>query len=117
MTTRDEATAPFVPTRLRISTLQMDAAIAEVGLLPDGKLDVPVDPLVIGWWGGGAHAGDALGGIILDGHVNTAADGIGHVARLREVEGRLVLITCGGPFDRRTRHYRDNVIVYASPVS
>jgi len=26
---------------------------------------------------------------------------------------RLVLVTCGGPFDRRTGHYRDNLIVYA----
>lgn len=30
---------------------------------------------------------------------------------------RLVVITCGGPFDRRTRHYRDNVVVYAVPAS
>lgn len=29
---------------------------------------------------------------------------------------RLVLITCGGDFDRRTRHYSDNVVVYAEPV-
>jgi Sortase domain len=29
---------------------------------------------------------------------------------------RLVLITCGGDFDRRTRHYADNVVVYATPV-
>ena len=29
---------------------------------------------------------------------------------------RLVLITCGGPFDRARRHYRDNVVVYAVPV-
>ena len=28
---------------------------------------------------------------------------------------RLVLITCGGGFDRTTRHYTDNVIVYAEP--
>ncbi|MET8148366.1 class F sortase [Actinoplanes sp. NPDC005259] len=26
---------------------------------------------------------------------------------------RLTLITCGGPFDPRTRHYRDNVVVTA----
>ena len=26
---------------------------------------------------------------------------------------RLVLVTCGGRFDRTTRHYTDNVIVYA----
>jgi hypothetical protein len=28
----------------------------------------------------------------------------------------LRLITCGGSFDRRTGHYRDNLIVYASPT-
>lgn len=29
---------------------------------------------------------------------------------------RLTLITCGGPFDARTGHYRDNVVVTATPV-
>jgi hypothetical protein len=29
---------------------------------------------------------------------------------------RLVLITCGGRFDRTTGHYADNVIVYTEPV-
>ena len=28
---------------------------------------------------------------------------------------RLALVTCGGRFDRATRHYTDNVIVYAVP--
>jgi hypothetical protein len=28
---------------------------------------------------------------------------------------RLVLVTCGGAFDRRTGHYADNVVVYAVP--
>lgn len=28
---------------------------------------------------------------------------------------QLVLVTCGGPFDAATRHYRDNVVVYAVP--
>jgi hypothetical protein len=28
---------------------------------------------------------------------------------------QLVVVTCGGPFDSRTRHYRDNVVVYAVP--
>lgn len=30
---------------------------------------------------------------------------------------RLVLITCGGAFDRRTRHYEDNVVLLADPVA
>jgi hypothetical protein len=29
---------------------------------------------------------------------------------------RLVLISCGGPFDRARRSYRDNVVVYGVPV-
>ena len=29
---------------------------------------------------------------------------------------RLTLITCGGPFDPKTRHYRDNVVITAQPV-
>jgi hypothetical protein len=30
---------------------------------------------------------------------------------------RLVLITCGGAFDSDTRHYQENVVVYAEPVA
>ncbi|MGB8649867.1 MAG: class F sortase [Mycobacteriales bacterium] len=30
---------------------------------------------------------------------------------------RLVLLTCGGPFNSATRHYEDNVVVYATPLS
>lgn len=29
---------------------------------------------------------------------------------------RLVLITCGGPFDEKTHHYTDNIVVYAVPI-
>jgi hypothetical protein len=29
---------------------------------------------------------------------------------------RLVLLTCGGPFDHRSRSYRDNLVVVAAPV-
>ncbi len=34
----------------------------------------------------------------------------------RQVAGRLVLITCTGTFDRRTRHYDHNLVVSADPV-
>ena len=29
---------------------------------------------------------------------------------------KLVLVTCGGPFDSRSGHYRDNIIVTAVPA-
>jgi sortase (surface protein transpeptidase) len=35
----------------------------------------------------------------------------------REGRPRLTLITCGGSFDAATRHYRDNVVVTAEPVT
>jgi len=34
----------------------------------------------------------------------------------QEVGERLVLITCGGEFDGASRHYTDNVVVYADPA-
>jgi len=34
----------------------------------------------------------------------------------RDGAARLTLITCGGPFDSRTRHYRDNVVITAVPA-
>jgi sortase (surface protein transpeptidase) len=34
----------------------------------------------------------------------------------RSARGRLVLLTCTGTFDRRTRHYDRNLVVTALPV-
>ncbi|MGL5829998.1 MAG: class F sortase [Angustibacter sp.] len=34
----------------------------------------------------------------------------------RTISPQLVLITCGGPFNKSTRHYRDNIVVIATPV-
>jgi hypothetical protein len=34
----------------------------------------------------------------------------------QDVKHRLVMITCGGPFDRHTHRYRDNVVIVATPV-
>jgi shikimate kinase len=33
-----------------------------------------------------------------------------------DVPARLVLVTCTGAYDPATRSYRDNLVVYASPV-
>ncbi|MFF5235267.1 class F sortase [Dactylosporangium sp. NPDC000521] len=35
----------------------------------------------------------------------------------RDGATRLTLITCGGPFDGATRHYRDNVVITAQPMA
>lgn len=35
----------------------------------------------------------------------------------QRIGGRLVIVTCGGPFDAATHTYRDNVVVYATPAT
>lgn len=35
----------------------------------------------------------------------------------RDGAPRLALITCGGTFDQASRHYRDNIVVVATPIS
>ncbi len=34
----------------------------------------------------------------------------------RQGKARLVLVTCGGPFDQQARHYRDNIVLTAVPA-
>jgi len=153
--TRPAAPVVTEPVRLRIPRLKVDAAVQPVSVLPEGDLDVPADPDIVGWWSGSARAGGSSGSTVIDGHVDTARDGRGAFFELRtlapgdrvELRGRdgrwlsytvtgrrqydkdrlpvtevfgpsathrVVLVTCGGRFDSGTRHYRDNVVVYAA---
>jgi hypothetical protein len=136
------------PVRIELPTLGVGAPVVPVAVGRDGALAVPEDPRVVGWWAGG---GDAL---VLDGHVDTAAQGPGALFRLVDLAtgdavtltgadgaarrfmvtdvraypkpqlppevfhpaSRLVIITCGGHFDRRTLQYVDNIVAFADPV-
>ena len=72
------------------------------------------------------HAGDKVYVTLADGKVAAfAVDGLQRVAKdafpTASVYGKsgypsLRLITCGGPFDKATGHYVDNIIVYAHLV-
>ncbi|HEY2285787.1 MAG TPA: class F sortase [Streptosporangiaceae bacterium] len=72
------------------------------------------------------HAGDRVYVTLADGKVAAfVVDGLQKVAKdafpTASVYGRagypsLRLITCGGPFDQASGHYRDNIIVYAHLV-
>jgi hypothetical protein len=142
-----------VPQRLRLRSLGVDAAMVAV-VMRGASLEVPPDPDLVGWWRDGSAPGAAAGPVVIDGHVDTRADGPGALFRLASVavgdpvvlditigessnvvravrwypkaelpaeifdpggSHRVVLISCGGTFDRRTRHYSDNVVVYAVP--
>jgi len=169
--TGSRTTAPSVPAPSATATtgpagppvtLRLPGSRGAAPVVPvtatEGALDVPADPSVLGWWAVGARPGQGVGSVVVDGHIDTAKDGLGVFAQLpsldigarvvltdatgrataytvtarrsfpktqlpgadvfdQTVGERLVLITCGGPFDRVTRHYRDNVVVFAVPAT
>ncbi len=143
------------PGWIQIPRLGATAPIVPVQVRPDRSLEVPDNPRIVGWWAKGPKPGAVTGTAVLDGHVNTAADGPGVLVRLNQlrpsdiieiggqqrmarfvvtavreypkralpadafpqnVPGQLAIVTCGGPFDHTTGHYRDNIIVYAVPA-
>lgn len=60
------------PNRIDIPKLKQSARIVSVATTPNGELDVPVNPKVVGWWRYGAKPGARKGTAILAGHVNYA---------------------------------------------
>jgi hypothetical protein len=155
VSTGQQTSEGLEPQFLEIPALALRAPVQAVYVDPAGALGVPSDPRVVGWWAAGPQPGAATGTAVIDGHVDTAAQGPGalfrtsslrpgdevlvrgqtrvlrfRVTALREYSktllpaaevfsrttaGRLVIVTCGGPFDKRAGHYRDNVVVYAVP--
>lgn len=149
---------PAPPVRLEMPRLGLSAPVVPVAVDPDGALGVPTNPDVLGWWVSGARPGGGRGSVVIDGHVDSATEGLGVFARLREldvgdpvltqsalgvvhhyrvtgrrqfakaalpadavfaqdVQERLVLITCGGQFERDVGRYADNVVVFAELVA
>lgn len=60
------------PNRIEIPKLKTNSRIVPVATTPDGELDVPLNPKVVGWWRYGAKPGATTGTAILTGHVNYA---------------------------------------------
>ncbi|WP_350279276.1 class F sortase [Kribbella sp. HUAS MG21] len=63
----------------------------------DGELQVPVRARHVGWWDGGAQAGDPFGSVVLAGHVDSKTEGLGFFARLLAVRrGEVVVLRGAG---------------------
>lgn len=143
------------PVRLELPTLSVSAAVRQV-VTTNGVLGVPDNPADVGWWTGSVPPGATQGTTVIDGHVDSAATGIGALFYLDRLQAgdtvtlttgrgdnityrvyarhvydksqglpadlftttgpaRLVLITCGGPFDAAEHSYLDNIAVFATP--
>lgn len=71
-----EATSPIAdvisPNRIEIPKIHANAPIVKVGTMPNGELQIPLDPKIVGWWQYGAKPGATVGTAILAGHINYA---------------------------------------------
>jgi LPXTG-site transpeptidase (sortase) family protein len=73
-----------------------------------GQLVVPERVQRVGWWDGGAEAGDPFGSVVLAGHVDSATDGIGYFVRLLKVKAGEVVVLRG---DGHSASYKVNSVV------
>ena len=64
------AAVPLAPNRIVIPALKAVAPIVDVSTTPDGELQIPENPKVVGWWSPGSKPGAAKGTAILAGHIN-----------------------------------------------
>jgi len=58
------------PVHIRIPSIGVDASITDLGLAPDGTIEVPADPRQAGWYKLGSVPGDAGPAVIL-GHLDS----------------------------------------------
>ena len=71
-------TAPGLPIYLKIPKINVNAVIKQVGLTPNGAMDVPKGPDSVAWLKLGPHPGDN-GSAVIAGHYGRWKDGRGSV--------------------------------------
>lgn len=76
---------PEAPTSLTLPG-GVAVAIRPVATARDGRLAVPDDTEVAGWWEGGARVGDPFGSMLVAAHVDSAERGLGPFAGLLSIE-------------------------------
>ncbi len=74
------------PVRARLGAVGIDAVVRPVGVRPDGQMQLPADPEVLGWYRFGAAPGAEDGGAtVIAGHLDSKRFGLGPLVRLRDV--------------------------------
>jgi len=88
--------------RLELPRFAISARVEPVSVDPTGSLTVPEDPDVLGWWRSGARPGAGRGAVVVDGHVDSARDGLGVFAKLAHLTpGDAVHVVTGAGQTRR----------------
>ncbi|WP_421110277.1 class F sortase [Solicola sp. PLA-1-18] len=87
---------PEVPTAVRLPDGRR-VPVAPAPTDDTGRLAVPDDPDVAGWWDGGARPGDPFGATVVAAHVDSVERGLGPFASLLSARrGERVTVTSAG---------------------
>lgn len=65
-----QAEEGIIPTHIQIPSIDVDAVIESVGVLDNGEMGVPEDPLKAGWFEPGTQPGNR-GNVVIAGHVDS----------------------------------------------
>jgi hypothetical protein len=93
--------ASVVPTGLALPGRRLAPVVAEEAT--DGALGIPENVGTLGWWRGGAGLDVPAGSIVIAGHIDSATQGIGYFAALRDVAPGASVTVRGS--DGRTREF------------
>jgi hypothetical protein len=77
--------ADFVPQRLLLASLEIDAPLTATVVDGDGALVPPEDPARLAWWRG-VRPGTGAGSVLVAGHVDMHGYGRGPLARIVDLE-------------------------------
>jgi hypothetical protein len=85
------------PTRIRVPSVGIDAAIEPVGVDGRGFMVIPDEVRKVGWYRFGPAPGDPAGAAVIAGHVDTKEQGAGALFPLREihVDDRITVTVAG----------------------
>ena len=75
---------PRPPSLLRVPSLGLDSAVLPVGVTEDRQMQLPDDPRVLGWYRFGPAPGGG-GSVVLAGHVDSRAFGVGPLVALQSI--------------------------------
>jgi Sortase domain len=97
------------PARIRLASLDVDAAVVAVGVDERGEMAVPEDIRETGWYRFGSAPGSAIGSAVVSGHVDDRIQGRGAFYRLVDLavgDPVVVTTTTGVELDYRVSTVR-----------
>jgi LPXTG-site transpeptidase (sortase) family protein len=107
--TAPEAGDAAPPARIRLPSLDVDAAVVAVGVDGRGEMAVPEDIRETGWYRFGPAPGSAAGSSVVSGHVDDRVQGRGAFYRLVDLavgDAVIVTTTAGAELDYRVSTVR-----------